>query len=238
MVTASLHLSLPLSLPLSLSPSISPCCLSLPASLSFHLPLPLPLSLSLSLSPSLPPPLHACLRYRYTVEELYGMLRGIQARSDAYTNWCSRVDHVLDSVGTNKAGNIHLYNVHVIYYTCTCTCMCTSTISINNFIHVSPPLSLCLSLSLLSDLSYLRDLLEEGNDKHFTQCPTYDELRDTIKVCVACVLFISQRVGTCARQLCMHVQSCVCIHVLYMYIAYTCSAYSMYMYSIYNVHEH
>ena len=114
----SLHHFICLFLSLSLSPYLPPSLPVVSPSLP-HSPSIFPflsLSLSPSSSPSLSPPLPACLRYRYTVEELYGMLRGIQARSDAYTNWCSRVDHVLDSVGTNKAGNIHLYNVHVHVY--------------------------------------------------------------------------------------------------------------------------
>ena len=75
-------------------PSFPPFdCSSCLASLSFP---PSCLS-SLSLS---------CLvtRYRYTIDELYGMLRGIQERSEAYRDWCRQVDLILDSVGDDKTG--------------------------------------------------------------------------------------------------------------------------------------
>lgn len=39
-------------------------------------------------------------------------------------------------------------------------------------------------LFLYIDLQHLRSLLEVGSQKNFTNCPTYEELRDTIRVCV------------------------------------------------------
>ena len=39
-----------------------------------------------------------------------------------------------------------------------------------------------MSFFLLLDLDYLRDLLQEGTNKNFSNCSAYDELRDTIKV--------------------------------------------------------
>ena len=57
-------------------------------------------SLPLSLPPSFPRP----TRYRYTVGELQGMLRGIQQRAAAYRDWCVRVEQVLDGMDKEKTG--------------------------------------------------------------------------------------------------------------------------------------
>jgi histone demethylase JARID1 len=44
------------------------------------------------------------LRYRYTIQELYGMLKGVQMRSQSYKNWYEHVEKILDGVGSNKTG--------------------------------------------------------------------------------------------------------------------------------------
>ena len=47
------------------------------------------------------------------------MLKGIQTRSDAYRDWCERVEQVLEGVGIDKTGmappgnHIYTYHVHV-----------------------------------------------------------------------------------------------------------------------------
>lgn len=44
------------------------------------------------------------LRYRYTLEELGGMLRALQERSQAYQDWLQQVETLLDGRYKDKPG--------------------------------------------------------------------------------------------------------------------------------------
>lgn len=44
------------------------------------------------------------LRYRYTLDELNGMLCALQERSQAYQDWLQQVETLLDGVHVNKPG--------------------------------------------------------------------------------------------------------------------------------------
>ena len=48
------------------------------------------------------------LRYRYTLEELNGMLYALKERSQAYQTWLQQVESLLDGEDTEKPGQQNL----------------------------------------------------------------------------------------------------------------------------------